>query len=120
MNAQNAIIAANSWNTPAERIARTNAQIAVNAAESRKKQAEQRVYELNQELIELNSREGRLKKISSLITTIKDETDTMHLDKNTLKSITKSLDLILYKPTTIASEKKKTSGELAWALWEEK
>jgi hypothetical protein len=94
----------------------TWAKTAISQQENRKKRAEQKIFELNNEIIQINAREWWLKRVLSICNTLIDTTGTTHLDEETLKSLTNGLNLLLYKPSIIPQTTQQTANNLAWAL----
>lgn len=91
-------------------------KIAKQNQENRINDAKQRINELNKELTEIFWRESRLEKINTLAKTLIDDKWVSHLDEDTLKSLTNSLDLTLYKPITTKEITQQTNNNLAWTL----
>jgi predicted nucleic acid-binding Zn-ribbon protein len=110
---QETTIAQNTGNGQPQVQARVNAQNMIKSLETRRKENEQRIYELNQELMDISSREGRLKKVSALINIIRDDQNLIHVDEETLKSLINSLDLTLYKPIFRKDITQQTNNNLA-------
>ena len=92
---EDANIRANQANDPISRAARSAAENTRANHINNKNNATQQIKNLYQELIDLQNRISWLQKISSTCTTI----HANPADEDTLKSLTNSLDLTLYKPT---------------------